>query len=250
MARLLPSSARRRRRVLRLGAALWVAGCIALVIALVPGHSGRTVQHFVPGAPQLVKTERQVPVRPADRRAINTLLDRFVRDAVDRRAPLAAYRLSTPALRASAPRSAWAKGEIAVYPLRVEGSTFHDWTVAYSYRDEVNLELVVHGKPGQQFSGIDYSVDVKRIGGRWLVDSFATRGFYGPRATPASASSRHKAPGAPAAAPAAALQKGHSGIWLLVPLILFAVPALILAGWVLLAWRRRRLAERRFRLAG
>ena len=245
MVQLLPTSARRRRRVVRLLLALAVVGVGALVAVLVPNYSGHTTQHFTDEPAQLVKAEHELPVAAADRRSINALLDRFVPAAVGRRDPGAAYDLATPALRAGEPRATWLRGDLPVVPLRVGDSTFHGWSVEFSLRNEVSLDLLVHAKKGEDVSAIAYSVDVKRLEGRWLVDSMVLRQAYAPTGSPASAAPTRRA------APAAASVEEHRAmVWLLAPLAVVLVPLLVLTGFAVLRWRRNRLAEQRYRAAG
>ncbi len=238
----LLSSARRRRRLLRLGIVAAFAVVVAGVVVLLPNYSGHTAQRFTSEPVQVVKTQRQVPVRPEDRRAIDALLDRFVPAAVDRRDPASAYSLATAALRAGTSRAAWANGDVPVFPLAVADSRFHDWSVEYSFRNEVNLELLVHGRKGSDLGGIAYSVDVKLVNGRWLVDSFVPRQEYAASA-PAPATPVRRA------APVAAAPQGphHSRLWFVVPIGVLLVPLLGLATLGVVRWRRNLAAERSYR---
>ena len=111
---------------------------------------------------------------PKLRREINATLDRFVPAAVLREAPMEAYALSTPTLRTSATRAQWRKGEIPVYPFRVkDGSDLHGWRLNFAVKNNVNVDLMLQAsKEEKEVSGIAYTVDLKRIRGRWLVESF------------------------------------------------------------------------------
>src|SRR3954451_5813451 len=78
-------SPRLRRRLPRGGAPAAVAAAAGIGLALVPEHGGkRAAEHLRPGA---VLPAEQVPLRAADRRAIDRSLDRFVVDAVAKRNP-------------------------------------------------------------------------------------------------------------------------------------------------------------------
>lgn len=244
MVRLLPSSARSRRRLFRLVAVVAVLGAGAVVAVLVPNYSGHTTQHFTDEPVQLVKAEHEVPVAAADRGSISALLDRFVPAAVGRRDPGSAYDLATPALRAGEPRATWERGDLPVVPLRVGESSFHGWSVEFSLRNEVALDLLVHAEKGEEVSAIAYSVDVKRLKGRWLVDSFVLRQSYASAGGSASAAPTRRAE------PAAPQEERHSMVWLTVPLAILLVPVLLLGGFAALRWRRNRLAERRYRTIG
>ena len=240
MVRLLPSSARRRRRLFRFGLVAALAGVIASLAVLL-NHSGDNSQRFTSEPVQLVKTQVRVPVKSSDRRAIDRLLDRFVPAAGDRRNPASAYDLATRALRGDTARAAWAKGDVPVLPLAVGDSKFHDWSVEYSFRNEVSLDLLVHARKGSDVSAIAYTVDVKRVHERWLVDSFVPRQEYAPSSPASAAPVRRAAPVA-----AAPQDARHSWYWFAVPLGVLLVPLLGLATFGMVRWRRNRAAARSF----
>ena len=68
-------------------------------------------------------------LKPAERRAINATLDRFVASAVQRKDLAAAYDLVTPAMRTGISRRAWAHGTTNVMAYPARGTRFHGWTV-------------------------------------------------------------------------------------------------------------------------
>jgi hypothetical protein len=171
--RLLPASPRRRRRLARVGVVL--AAALAVLVATLilhapadddsQGVAGSKASVYVPPEP--------VPVTRQMRREINATLDRFVPAAVRREDPMAARNLASPGLRASATRKQWERGEIPVYPFQAKGSQFHGWTLNYSIPNNVNVDLMIQATDEEkQVSGIAYTVDLKRIRGRWLVESF------------------------------------------------------------------------------
>jgi hypothetical protein len=168
---LRPSSARARRRLLWVGALLAVVAGAAGAVALLP--HGKSLRTPVSAAPVRVPSvERKVPVSAADRRAIDAVLDRFVPTAVTRRNPAAGYALAAGELRAGTTRADWAKGDIPVYPYDARGRSFHDWRVNESYRNAVNVDLMLRSRHPRRVGPIIFKVDLKRIGGRWLVAGF------------------------------------------------------------------------------
>ena len=173
----LLSSPRRRRRLAYLGVLVVAAGVVALVIAVLPSRNGVT-QHFTSGRVQRVGAERSVPLSAADRRAIDAELDLFVGGVVARRDPLAGWALSTPHLRAGSTRAEWARGDVPVYAYPARGPQFHDWVIDYSFRNSVGLELGVQPRRGAKVGNAAFDVDLKRVGGRWLVDSIYPRAIY------------------------------------------------------------------------
>ena len=173
----LLSSPRRRRRLAYLGALVVAAGVVALVIELLPSRNGVT-QHFTSGRVQRVGGEHTVPVSAAERRAIDAALDRFVGAVVARRDPLAGWPLSTSRLRASSTRAEWARGDVPVYAYPARGRQFHEWVLDYSFPNRVGLELGVQPRRGAKVGNAAFDVDLKRVGGRWLVDSIYPRAIY------------------------------------------------------------------------
>src|SRR4051794_24554618 len=109
-------SPRLRRRIAWPAAALGVVAAAAVAVVVVPEHDGKPpAEHLRAGA---VLPAAEVPLRAADRRAIDRTLDRFVVDAVAKRQPARAGGVVT---RGIDPRRVYG------YPAR--GTTFHDWTL-------------------------------------------------------------------------------------------------------------------------
>jgi hypothetical protein len=239
----LVESPRLRRRLTRVGALAVVCLIAALVVVLFPNTNGKQKSTFSNAPVQRVTAERQVPVTPARRAEVNKLFDAFVPAAVERRDPAAAYDLVTPSFRGGASRRAWRNGELPVYPYEPKGHTFHGWTVDVSYRTSMSVQLYM--QPRNPKDGpVDYSIDLRRLRGRWLIDSFYPRATYAPvvSAGPPKVRSETKAP------PATLFRQAKGGLmWVLilaffslvvaVPLCFFAVQ------WLSARRGRRRVAE-------
>lgn len=169
--KLLPSSARRRRRLGILGALIAVGFGIWGLSLLMPAPKHESDAPNEQGSNKLVFREHQVPLRRAERRALNRLLDEFIPAAVERKNPAAAYRLATRGLRESATRAEWRRGDIPVYPY--PASKHRDWTLNFSYPNDVNVDLFVQPKKGADVGPIAFTVEFKRgRDRRWRVDSF------------------------------------------------------------------------------
>jgi hypothetical protein len=171
--RVLPSSPRARRRFIRLGIALAVVGTLAAILALV--HGGKTPSASPPkNAPhaQLIKQSKYVS--PADRRAINKVLDEFVPAALDRNSPATAWRLSGPDLKGGTTLNEWRRGTspIPYYPAR--GKTFHGWTTIDAEHNSVDFSLLVHPRRGSQTSSWVFQGQMIRRKGSWLVNGLYT----------------------------------------------------------------------------
>jgi hypothetical protein len=128
-------------------------------------------------APAVV-APRQQPLRAADRRAINATLDRFLPTAVARRHVADSYDLVTPGLRAGMTRAAWAKGDIPVYPYPLRPGRYHGWTLNDFSRGAVSFDLLLQPRRDARVDPIAFTVRLKHVGGRWLVDSFAPTAIF------------------------------------------------------------------------
>jgi len=168
--KLLPSSARLRRRLGILGVvALAGLGIWAWQTAAPPPKKVADAPTD-PGPPQLVGQEHQVPLRRADRREINRVLAAFIPAAVERKDPLAAYHLATPEMRKSATLAEWKRGDIPVYPY--PAGERRSWTLNFSYPDQVNFDLFVQPRKNADVGPIAFTVEMRRKANDWLVDSF------------------------------------------------------------------------------
>jgi hypothetical protein len=182
-----------------------------------------------PGAPMVVDRERQVPLRRADRREINRVLDAFVPAAVERKNPLAAYHLATPEMRKSATRTQWKNGDIPVYPY--PASERRSWTLNFSYPREVNLDLFIQPRKNADVGPIAFTVELRRGKGRhWLVDSFFPTAMF-PKPTKESGGGQPLAQ--PDLSPANVKGTSQTGeqrvspLFFLVPVVLLGIVLLI-----------------------
>lgn len=168
---LLPASARKRRRLAKIGvvvAFLLVLAVLTAIFKRPSGDSGPSMS----GRGSVYVEERPVKLTPAMRREINATLERYVPAAVLRRNTETAYELSTPSLRAGASREDWERGEIPVFPAAVR-PPYNGWRLNYSFKDNVNFDLMLRTtKAEKQVAAYSYNVDLKRIDGEWRVESF------------------------------------------------------------------------------
>jgi hypothetical protein len=237
-----------RRRLVWASAVAIVGTGIAVGVLALPNHSGKVVQHFRAGKPYVVKVQKQVPVRASDRKAIDRVLDRFVVNAVGRRDPAAAFALTTSALRAGTTKADWRRGAIPVQPLKVRDSTFHGWTPSYSFRNEVNFDLLVHARPGADIGAISYTVDVKRQHGKWRVDQFVPAAMFAAEGkTSRIEASVDYGPSGQLGTPTK--NSSHSTGWVALPFVVLTLPVAGLVIVLLFFWRRHRREERIMRAA-
>jgi hypothetical protein len=133
-------------------------------------------------------------VAPADRAAIDRVLDRFIPDAVYRQKPLAARSYASPELLAGTTRAQWAKGSIPVYPFAGRGTDFSGWIPEYVDGPRVAFTVLVHAKDRHaNVPQVLYNVVMHKVGGRWLVQSFYPSVMFGQHSI---TSAKDYAPGA------------------------------------------------------
>jgi hypothetical protein len=114
----------------------------------------------------------QAAISRADRAAINRTLDAFIREGVRGENVRATYDLVTPQFRGGQSRASWVRGNTPIYPYPARGTSWHAWTVDYVLENDVAFELVLQPAPGSKADPTSFNGEVKKIGGRWRVDSF------------------------------------------------------------------------------
>jgi hypothetical protein len=238
-------SPRMRRRLVRVGAVALVGAVVAIVAVVLPNTSGHVKAHFSNQPVQRVIRERQVPVTPKRRAEVNALFDDFVPDAVERRDPGAAYDLVTPLFRAGTSRSSWREGDLPVYPYEARGGSFHGWTVDSSFRDAMSVELYLQPRNPKN-GAVAANVDLRRLHGRWLIDSFYPRTSYAPaRSASPTTASRSTSTQTPRVAAAPLEGSAHNGLMWALILAFVSLVLLTPVAIVTWSWARTRRSRRR-----
>ena len=114
--------------------------------------------------------------RKAERAAIAKVIDAFVKDNVLRRDLAAGWEITGPDMRGGTTRAAWISGKgvtVQAFPARGTefGSAFVGKLVAPGHAEG---SMILHAKPGTKSAddAIAFNVDVRKLGGRWVVDIF------------------------------------------------------------------------------
>jgi hypothetical protein len=174
--RVVPSSPRLRRRLIRLGAVLAVVAAVAFIAVLVPDRTSHTAPPKNAPPAQLVKQSKYVS--PANRRAIDRTLDQFIPAALSRSAPQTAWRLAGPDLRSGTTLREWLHGTSPVpyYPAR--GRTFHNWTTIDAGPTYVDFNILVHPRRDTKKGSYVFSGTMIKRDGRWLVNGLYTIAIF------------------------------------------------------------------------
>jgi hypothetical protein len=171
--RLIPSSPRARRRLLRLGIALAVVGAAVTAAVVARGPKGPSAAP-AKNAPPAELVKQSTHVSAADRRAIDRTLDQFVPAALGGRSPQTAWRLSGPELRGGTSLRQWRHGTSPIphYPPR--GKTFHNWTTVDAGSGYVDFNLLIHPQNGKNGSSEVFSGQMLKRDGHWVVNGLYT----------------------------------------------------------------------------
>jgi hypothetical protein len=240
-------SHRWRRRLAWAGLALVLVIALVAAILSLPRHGRLLTETFSDEPSQVVVSEKPVPVTPAMRRQVNETLVRFVATAVTRKDPVAAWELSTAAMKAGTTRADWARGDLPVFPYPAIPAQARSWTVLSSVKNDLVADLVLQPPKGSKRGPVEFNVELKAVGSgrarRWLVDSFIAIRTYD-----TSAASKPK-PVKPLPANAKPnYPKGRlSPAWFLVPGVLLGLLVLVPVGFAIVNWRRGVRAERAYR---
>jgi len=173
---------------------------------------------------------------PADRSAIDSVLGRFIPDAVFRENPLAARPLAAPELLAGTTKEQWAKGAIPVYPFSGRRTSFTGWIPTWIDGPRVAFTVLLHAKNRHaKVPQVLYDVVMHEIDGRWLVQSFYPAVVFGQTSI---TSNKDYAPGTASASPT------HLGtVWFAIPAAVvgavLGIPVVVFA----VLWIRRRKAR-------
>jgi len=245
------SSPRRRRRLKWVGAGGIVIAAVVAFVLLLP--QPRTLSVAPPkNAPKAKLVTHSTYVSPRARRAIDSVLDRFVPAALTHRSMRTAWELSGPELTGGTTLRQWLHGTspIPYYPVR--GTTFHTWKTIDSGPGYVVFNLLVHPRNGVKTGAWVFSGEMVRHGSHWLVNRYYTIALL----NPPTKSGRHEVgPADFAASPAGdtpppAVGHGRLGkVWLLVigGVILLAI--LFPVGFGIASVLRARRSRKRYEAA-
>ncbi len=172
--RVIPSSARARRRLFRLGIVLAVAGAIAGVTV---GLQSPKQPSSAPAknAPPAQLVTRSTRVSAHERRAINATLSAFLGAALDRSSPATAWRLAGPEMKSGSTLRQWRAGTSPVPYFPTREKAFGGWETVDAGPNYVVFDhLLVHPRRGSNTSSSIFAGEVIKRDGHWLVNRLYT----------------------------------------------------------------------------
>jgi hypothetical protein len=159
----------------------WVAGVgvvavgIALLIIFL-GNTGSSDQTPLSNKP--ADDRSAVPkTKKLDPHA-RQVAKRFIETAVARKNLRQAYTLVGPGIKQGQTLKSWMTGNIAVVPYPVHDLDYAPMKIDYSYKNEALIEVALLPTSKAQKQGVKgqlFFLTLKRIGGKWVVDSWVPR---------------------------------------------------------------------------
>jgi len=239
-------SYRWRRRFAWLGVFVLLAGGVAIAVVLLPGaHNNQEVEPTGTALPQTVAIQKPTRVTAAERRAVDRTLSAFVKTALTRADPAAAWNLVTADMKGGVSRKEWNSGTLPVAPFPAQVPKRLSWDVLSSYADDLTLDLLLQPRRGTHTGAIAFTVEMQRDKktGRWLIASMTPQHIFSPAPTqPVRTSTK------PVSVPQVKIINGALSLWwLVVPAGVLTLVVLIPAAVLMNNWRRNRAFERRYR---
>ena len=250
MRSILSSPRKRRRLAYAVVTPLAIAAVITAAVVWLPEAREDPPEVF--GSQQAVNIaahEKSVPLTRADRIQVNETIDVLMNDGVKRENPAAVYAVASPGLRSLAKKSDWKRGEIPVYPYPALGKKFHGWTINYSQRNHLNVDLLVMPSRNRTTLGpVALTLDLRKIDKRWLVDGIFPVATFAPLPPQGNRgpviSTYDLVPAAAGSAPSGARSRLSYAYFLLPAVIIGGGIAFVIGFFVLRAVRDKRANKR------
>lgn len=179
---ILRSPRKRKRLAYAIVAPLVLAGLVFAGATMLPKAKEDPPEVFSnKQAYNIAAHEKAVRLTPADRKLVNETIDEVMNDGVKRQNPSAVYEIVTPNLRSQASRRDWRRGNIPVYPYPALGKKFHGWTINYSQRNHLNVDLLVMPSRNRATLGpVALTLDLRKVQRKWLLDGLFPVATFAP----------------------------------------------------------------------
>jgi hypothetical protein len=183
------------------------------------------------------------PLSAADRQEISAAVDTFVNHAVRRSNVGASYAVVTPNMRGGMTLKQWSRGSLPVNPYPARGQ-HHPWTVQYRSGNELGLEIILAPPRRSKQGQVLFTMTLKRIGGRWLIDDFQPAATFAPEgAAPRVTAQQDFMPAGQGEDGAAVEPKRLSADYIFIPFVVLALVLVAVAAWIVTSIvRERRMA--------
>ncbi|HEU6443689.1 MAG TPA: hypothetical protein VFL61_01380 [Gaiellaceae bacterium] len=251
MRAVLRSPRKRRRLAYAVVIPAALAGLVVAGVVFLPEAPEDPPEVFgTRDAVNIAAGEKPVRLTRADRKLVNEAIDVLVNDGVKREDPDAVYDISTSTLRSQATRAEWRRGEIPVYPYPALGEKFHGWTINYSQRNHLNVDLLVMPSRNRATLGpVALTVDLRKVRDRWLVDGVFPVATFAPLPPQGNRgpviSTYDLVPAAAGSAPTGARSR-LSYAYFALPAVIIGGGISVIVGFFVLRAVRDRKAERRY----
>lgn len=234
--------------------ALVFAGCVGLLIVLMPGRS-QTAEEPIQQTGGYVPPEPERAVKMSNRQLVGPLqvAAKFINTAVTRKDVAASWGILSPTYegRSGYTKQSWAKGDIPVQSFPVSKAK---WDLDHSFENEVGLLVALFPPKGSDYRATVFKIDLRAFGKgshrRWLVDYFGPVGTE-TITTTAAPTNPPRAGGFPDLNPRG--KGGSSRIdrtWIIVPIGILGMAVLFPIGFAAANVIRSRRAERNFAKTG
>jgi hypothetical protein len=250
MRSILRSPRKRRRFAYAVLTPLTIAAVVVAGVMLLPEAKDDPPEVFGDReAVNVAANEKTVRLTPADRKQVNETIDVLMNAGVKRRDPSAVYEIASPNLRSLASRREWQRGDIPVYPYPALGKEFHGWTINFSQRNHLNVDLLVMpGRDRARLGPVALTLELRKIENRWLVDGIFPIATFAPLPPQGGRgpviSTYDLVPAAAGARPSGARSRLSYAYFFLPAAIIGGGMALLVAFFVWRALRDRRIRRR------
>lgn len=251
MKRILRSPRLRRRLAYAVAIPGVLAGAVTAAVLLLPEAKEDPPEVF--GRQQAVNIaagEKTVRLTRADRKQVNETIDVLMNAGVKRRNPAAVYRYASPGLRRQATTAEWRSGDIPIYPYPALGKKFHGWTINYSQRNHLNVDLLVMpSRDRARLGPVALTLDLRKIRNRWLVDGIFPVATFAPIPPQGNrgpvVSTYDLVPAAAGSAPTGARSR-LSYAYFVLPAVIIGGGIAVIVGFFVFRAVRDRQAQRRY----
>ncbi|MDQ5820980.1 MAG: hypothetical protein M3540_06030 [Actinomycetota bacterium] len=235
------ASPRRRRRLVKAGAAL--LGVAALAFTMVNwSNTAKPKPEVFSNEPamDMTKVPERAPFAKAKREGVLRTAAKFLQTAVVRENVAASWDLIDPTLKQGYTRKSWAREDIPVQPYPVDAAR---WKVDYSWRNVVGLKAALFPRKGREevpAAVFDMELHAHGTGKsrRWLVSSWTPASYTGIPAGPLGSSRNTGSPFVE--------KQPLATHWLFAPFAVFGLALLVPLGLGVRGWWRGRRAVRRY----